>query len=220
MGVTRGLRHGVFPSLEHASVRFGAQFATVIDVGTSRGQFALFAHSRFPGAKLICFEPLPDARAVARKVLKGHRVELHGVALGSSRGETTLHVSARDDSSSLLPIGSQQVIAFPGTHETHEIVVSVDVLDAYLGETILRPCLLKIDVQGSELGALKGAGAGLARVDEILVEVSFVELYVGQALASDVISYLAEHDFRLIDVHSLVRAADGKALQADLLFRR
>jgi len=215
-----GLRDGVFPSLEHASVRFGAQFATVLDVGASRGQFALFALSRFPGAKLICFEPLPEARAIAHKVLEGRDIELHGVALGSSPGETALHVSARDDSSSLLPIGSQQIAAFPGTQESHEIVVSVDVLETYLAKDIARPCLLKIDVQGYELDVLRGAGLGLSCVDEIFVEVSFVELYTGQALADDVIRYLAEHGFRLTDIHDVVRAADGMALQADMLFGR
>jgi FkbM family methyltransferase len=216
--VAPGLREGVFPSLEHASVRFGAQFATVLDVGASRGQFALFALSRFPGAKVICFEPLPEARATARKVLTGRDVELHGVALGSSPGQTKLHVSAQDDSSSLLPIGSRQISAFPGTQESHEITVTVDVLDAYLHEGIARPCLLKIDVQGNELEALRGAATGLSYVGEILVEVSFVELYTGQALAGEVVRYLAEHDFRLVDVYSLVRDADGVALQADLLF--
>ncbi len=215
-----GLREGVFPSLEHASVPFGAEFATVLDIGASRGQFALFALARFPGAKLICFEPLPDARATAHRVLNGRDVELHGVALGAVRGEKTLNVSVHDDSSSLLPIGPEQTRAFPGTHESHKIVVSVDVLDAYLGEDIRRPCLLKIDVQGSELDTLKGAERSLSCVDEIFIEVSFVELYTGQALASEVICYLAEHDFELVDFSGLVRAANGTALQADLLFRR
>jgi FkbM family methyltransferase len=219
-GIAPGLRAGVFPSLEHASVRFGAQFATVLDVGASRGQFALFALARFPGAKLICFEPLPEARATARKVLREREVELYGVALGSLAGHTTLHVSAQDDSSSLLPIGSQQITAFPGTQESYEIVVAVDALDAYLNEAIARPCLLKIDVQGYELDVLRGAGAGLSHVDEILVEVSFVELYTGQTLAGEVVHYLVERDFRLVDAYGLTRAADGIALQADLLFRR
>jgi hypothetical protein len=52
------------------------------------------------------------------------------------------------------------------------------------------------------------------------VEASFAELYTGQARADAVISYLADRGIRLVDVHNLVREADGAALQADLLFRR
>lgn len=214
------LREGVFPSLEHTTVPFGMEFATVLDVGASRGQFALFARSRFRGAKIVCFEPLPEARATASRVLDDDDITLHGVALGVSSGQTELHVSARDDSSSLLPIGSQQVNMFPGTHETGTITVRVERLEKYLDDTIVRPCLLKLDVQGMELEVLRGAGPKLAHVDEVFVEVSFIELYTGQALAGDVIGYLAEHGLRLVDVHSVVRDSQGAALQADLLFRR
>jgi FkbM family methyltransferase len=215
-----GLRHGVFPSLEHNSVPFGSEFATVLDVGASRGQFALFALTKFPNARLICFEPLSEAYATLRKVITGQNVELHAIALGSLRSEATLHVSARDDSSSLLAIGVQQVATFPGTHEARTTKVTVDVLNTYLDNDLPRPCLLKIDVQGFELEVLKGAGDGLARVDEVLVEASFVELYTGQALADEVIGYLADRGLRLIDVHGVVRSTDGNALQADFLFRR
>jgi hypothetical protein len=131
-----------------------------------------------------------------------------------------MHVSAKDDSSSLLAIGAQQITTFPGTHEERTTEVTVDVLNTYLDEDLPRPCLLKIDVQGFELEVLRGAGDGLSRVDEVLVEASFVELYTGQALADEVVQYLAEHGLRLVDVLGIVRAVDGTALQADLLFRR
>jgi len=39
------LRSGVFPSLDHGAIRFGADHVTVVDVGLSHGQFALFALS-------------------------------------------------------------------------------------------------------------------------------------------------------------------------------
>ncbi len=214
------LREGVFPSLEHATIRFGQEFATVVDVGAARGQFALFALARFPGARLICFEPLPDAFATATRLLAHRRVELHAVGLGAVAGQATLHVSAQDDSSSLLPIGWRQVQAFPGTQERQAIVVNVDVLENYLPADLARPCLLKIDVQGSELDVLRGAGDALSVVDEVLVEASFAELYTGQARADEVIGYLAGRGLRLADIHGMVRDVDGVALQADLLFRR
>src|SRR5579862_4924354 len=78
----RGLRQGVFPSFEHADVPFGASFRTVVDVGTSTGQFALFALWRFPDAHLICFEPLPGSASVAQRVLPGTRARVHQAAVG------------------------------------------------------------------------------------------------------------------------------------------
>lgn len=219
--VRSGLRNRVFPSFEHEGVHFGAQFATVIDAGTSRGQFALFALWRFPCARLICFEPLPEAGAVASQVLPADRVVVHKVALGAARGSVALHVSSQDDSSSLLPIGQRQVDAHPGTEEIRQVTVPVDVLETYLADPVLRrPCLLKIDVQGAELDVLRGAGESLELVDEVLVEVSFVELYEGQPLAGEVVAYLAARGFALVDLTGLTRAKTGAALQADFLFRR
>ena len=218
--IRRAIRSGVFPSFEHASVPFAFDFATVVDAGASRGQFALFALWRFPRAHVICFEPLPEAANIARQVLPAERVKLHRVALGNLSGDATMHVSAQDDSSSLLPIGREQVKLVPGTAEARQIVVPVGRLEQYLGSDTERPCLLKIDVQGYELDVLRGAGPALDTVDEILVETSFVELYEGQPVADEVVSHLASRGFRLADVNGFSRRRDGQAVQAEFLFRR
>lgn len=217
---SRWLRWRVFPSLEHASVPFRHEFRTVFDVGASRGQFALFALARFPDAAVVAFEPLPQAHATAVKALAGLPVVIHNRALGATAGEAAFHVSRADDSSSLLPIASRQTTEFPGTEALHQIPVRVALLSSYLDENVVRPALLKLDVQGGELDVLIGAGSALSLVDEILVEASFVQLYEGQARADEVIAYVLRHDFRLVDVIALARASDGTALQADLLFRR
>ena len=219
--VQTGLRAGVFPSFEHDRVPFGFDFATVIDAGAARGQFALFALWRFPAAQVICFEPLPDEAGVAINVLPTDRATVYEVALGAARGKATLHVSAQSDSSSLLPIGSGQVAAFPGTEEVRQLIVPMDTLEPYLSEVhAKRPCLLKIDVQGFELEVLRGTGGALDRVDEVLVETSFVELYPGQPRVEEVIAFLAARGLRLVDISGLARAPTGEAVQADFLFRR
>lgn len=191
----------------------------MLDVGASRGQFALFASHRFPQARIICFEPLPGPAADLRRVM-GDQVEIHETAVGASAGTATINVSARDDSSSLLPIGSRQQHEFPGTGTERRIEVPVTTLDQAVGEDLTGPCLLKIDVQGLELEVLKGAASTLGRVDEALIECSFVELYEGQALADEVIGHLSETGLRLAGVHEVTHSADGSAIQADFLFRR
>jgi FkbM family methyltransferase len=209
---------GTMPSLEHEGIPFGHDFRTVIDVGASRGQFAAFAADRFPEASIICFEPLDEPADALERVL-GHRVEVHRLALGNEPGTATIHISARDDSSSLLPIGERQVAEFPGTGTAGVAEVSVSTLDDELPSGINRPCLLKIDVQGFEAEVLKGAGRVLAEVDEALIECSFVELYEGQALAPAVVEMMEDAGFVLINGTEFEGLGKTR-IQADLHFKR
>lgn len=212
------LRRGVLAATEHADSGLRLDVGTVIDVGASRGQFALFARRRWPSARIICFEPIPGAADKLQEVLGG-AVTLHRTALGSVEGASSLNISGADDSSSLLPIG-RQAVEFPGTRAVGTVTVPVGVLANHLHAALPGPVLLKIDVQGFELEVLHGAGDRLALVDEILCECSFVELYDGQPLASDVIRYLREHGFTLTRVSGLAYGESGRQLQADLLFHR
>ncbi len=218
-GYRQALRQGVAASVEHHSVPFGVDFRTVIDVGASRGQFALFAASRFPGARIVSFEPLPEPRAQLERVLDG-RVEVMPLALGAEPGSVLMNVSRQDDSSSVLAIGEAQRRNFPGTEAIDTLEVPISTLDATLDPPPERPCLLKIDVQGLELQVLKGAGKTLAGVDEALVECSFIELYEGQAMADEVVSLMLEAGLRLAGVHGLVSTAKGEPIQADFHFKR
>lgn len=216
----RALRFGVAASVEHRTVTFEHEVVTVLDAGAHSGQFAIFALDRFPNAALHCFEPLPDARQTLSRVLADvTRVKIHGVALGSERGQAELHVAQDDDASSLLRFrrGHSEVVG----PEVARVRVNVARLDQLLARaSISRPSLLKIDVQGFELEVLRGAEDLLVEIDEILVECSFGEFYEGQALADDVVSFLREKDFRFRGVFSLRRDRSGRCLQGDFLFVR
>jgi FkbM family methyltransferase len=216
------LRHGVAAAVEHDAVPFRGHFRTIVDVGANRGQFALVAARRYPAAALWCFEPLPEPRARLKAVI-GQRphTTISSTALSASAGTTEMHVTRRDDSSSLLPVSSRQHREFAGTEEVGLHRVETARLDEVIDETqITAPALLKIDVQGYELEVLKGAEALLGLFDTIIVESSFVEFYVGQPLATEVISFLTPMRWKLRGAYGVVYGSDGLCLQADLLFER
>ena len=97
-------RYGVLVGAEHRFV-LRPDLAMVVDIGANRGQFALAARRWSSDAKVVSFEPLPEAAKVFRKVFAGDSsVVLHQMAIGAEPGEARIHVSKRDDSSSLLPI--------------------------------------------------------------------------------------------------------------------
>jgi FkbM family methyltransferase len=211
------LQHGVAATLDHDTALGHDSFATVIDVGANKGQFAVYARIRWPNARLICFEPLPKPRAKLVRVTRG-QAEIHDCALGAEPGEGRMHLASRTDSSSLLALGARQKAIF-GMEESGELWVPIKRLDACVSTPLPRPFLLKIDVQGFELEVLKGATGLLPNLDAVYVEASYVELYEGQALHEEIERYLTDAGF-ILDGRYNTHLHQGEPVQADLLFRR
>lgn len=218
----RALRLGVAPTLEHRRVLGLINPQFVVDIGANRGQFALAARHAYPAAKIVSFEPLPGPAALYRAVFAGdERVMLVESAVGPKPGRVTMHVAGRDDSSSLLPIAAKQDELFPGTAEATQRAIRVTCLAEHLmAAKVTAPALLKLDVQGFELEALRGCDDLLHLFAWVYVECSFVELYVGQAFADSVIAWLRDRGFSLSGVYNMTYAADGQAIQADFLFEQ
>src|SRR3954451_18778412 len=107
------LRHGVAAAIEHAAIPYPLPYRVVIDVGANHGQFALFALERFPQARVICVEPLPESVARLHKAVRANpRVTVLPYAAGAASGEQEFYVTASDDSSSLLPVAPAATAAF------------------------------------------------------------------------------------------------------------
>ncbi len=194
---------------------------TVVDIGANRGQFAL-AVRNITRANIISFEPLPEVAAIFKKIFSGDpTVRLHIAAIGEKFEKRLIHLSARDDSSSLLEIGESQSILFPGTHKVGALEIEVRTLDFFLTQyEIVRPALLKLDVQGFELQALAGCKKLINNFDFVYCECSFVELYKNQKLADEVIEYLRSLNFSISGIYNPSYDRDGNCIQADLLFKQ
>jgi len=80
--------------------------------------------------------------------------------------------------------------------------------------------MLKIDVQGFELQALRGCEELLDCFTYIYVECSFTELYEGQALADEIIEWLRKRNFVLKGIYNPYYDANGVAIQGDFLFAK
>lgn len=56
--------------------------------------------------------------------------------------------------------------------------------------------MLKVDVQGAELDALRGATGELARIDCVKLEFNFAPMYDGQTRLPELFAFMDEHGFR------------------------
>ena len=215
----RALGLGIAPSIEHISAMRSRDFKTIVDVGANRGQFTLFARLFFPDAKIIAFEPLAAPADTFAHLFGGDgNVELKRTAVAEVTGTASIHVMTRDDSSSLLPPQAMQEEVFDVSAAGLEIIRTQRLGEALGGSHLARPALLKIDVQGSELAVLKGSSDMLQSFDAIFVECSYISLYVGQALATDIVTWLAGRGFSLCGVFNQYVDAKIGPVQADFLF--
>lgn len=214
------LKNGVAAAVEHrALLRSMPVVHTFLDIGADRGQFALVAHESHPNATILSFEPRP-----APKFLELFRdvrqVRLHQVAVSPQRGSVQMNISAREDSSSLLPISQTQTKIFPGTEQSGTAEVKCAPLTDFVGiDDLAGVVFAKIDVQGFELEVLKACEDVLARFSYIYIECSFIELYEGQPLAHEVTDWLHSRGFRLAGAYNTFYNQNGEAVQADLLFQ-
>jgi hypothetical protein len=81
--------------------------------------------------------------------------------------------------------------------------------------------MVKIDVQGFELNVINGGSNFLKKVNILLIEMSYDELYIGQALFDDIYMKLNQLGFRFKgNLMQVFNQNDGSVVYSDSIFIR
>jgi FkbM family methyltransferase len=192
----------------------GLHLGSVLDGGAAVGTWTREFKTVYPDARVLAVDPRDDVQPELQRMAQ----ELSGITvaktlLGESAGEAAFNEAL--DQSSMLPDPSGAAF---GTVKQ----VPITTIDALVQSTGFGwPDLIKLDVQGAELVALRGAGESLRHAQALLLELSFVEFQRGVPLFAEVVCWLRERGFRVYDIPSLWhRPLDGALGQGDFLFLR
>jgi FkbM family methyltransferase len=194
---------------------------TVIDVGANVGQFAVAASKLFPNVVVHSFEPNPECVSLLRRHVEPlGNVLVYPLALGDESGALDFHINSHSHSSSLLPLAENHSLAFPEARELNIIQVEVSTLDkVFCGNELSKPVMLKLDVQGYEAQALRGAIELLSRVDYVILEASFKPMYQGELLFMEIVHMMEGYGFTFLrPVGWLPDPHTGEIIQMDSLF--
>ena len=206
----------------HSIRQLPLQFQTVIDAGANVGQFARAATEFYPEANVISVEALPEVAKIFRENLKGRsQVRLIETALGNTEGTIVFYPHHYSQSSSALKVRPEHMERHISKKLLPPIEVPITRLDTLFPDgRIAKPALLKLDLQGYELEALRGGTSILAQCDCVLLETVFAEAYDGEPLFEEILGFMQANGFRFERPLAFLNDAKDQIYQMDALFVR
>jgi FkbM family methyltransferase len=168
-----------------------------VDVGANAGIYTLFAAAAVgPTGRVIACEPSPREQARLRANLALNdfpQVDVITMALGEAPGTATLRLAER-----YLAGHNSMFLTPPGPVE--EASIAVTTLDRILASSPRCDCV-KIDVEGAELLALRGATETLARCrPKLLIEFNPDTLAAAGTSAAEIAGWLGARGYRLFEI--------------------
>lgn len=189
---------------------------SILDVGANQGEWSRTAKAIFPSARCFLIEPQIEMQPDLDKFCQDFpesRWLLAGA--GAEIGELTLTVWDDLAGSSFLPSQTN-----PDT--ANQRTVPIVTIDQLLNDQKLSmPQLVKLDIQGYELEALKGATQLFGQVEVFILEVSLFAFLPGQPIFDQVIAFMRDRSYLVYDFPGFSRRPLDRALgQCDVCFVR
>ena len=212
------------PLARRARLLSRQRISLVLDVGANSGQYGRELRELGYRGRIVSFEPLAAAFGELQRSVRGDPAwETRNFALGDAPGRTEINVAANSYSSSLLGMLPAHLAAAPHSRYVGREAIEVRTLDAIF-PSLARPedrVHLKIDTQGFEKRVLAGAGASLASIATLQMELSLVRLYEGESLLGEMLAHAAGLGFELVALEpGFSDPESGRLLQVDALFQR
>lgn len=196
----------------------GLECRSILDVGAHYGQWSAMAAEPFPAARFFLIEPQVEMKPSLDAFCERHPgSRWFQAGAGAAPGELTLTIMGGYGGSSFLPEPSPDYEQGGGQRR-----VRVVTIDSLLEEgAIVMPELVKLDVQGFELEALRGGRRLFGPVEAFILETSLYRFMPGIPLFHEVIAFMAERDYYAYDFGGSLRRPYDRALgQTDVCFAR
>lgn len=196
----------------------GLKCTTLLDIGANKAEWSALFKTVYPKANCVLIEPLTDCEPELKIFVQQHPGSSYFLAAaGSANTESVITVWDDLYGSSLLPSADEQKLS-----KGKQRKITVRKMDDLLSENnIAAPEIVKIDVQGFELEALKGAASLFGKTELFILEVSLYEFddVPGMPEFYEVIDFMYQRGYVVYDFPGFLRRPfDGALGQCDVAF--
>jgi len=225
LGYLQALAKGEFKKdeFDYFKEMFGNRALVIYDVGANRGNTTRRFLEYFPAARIFAFEPFPAlVKEMQDQFMGNPNVVIDASGIAEKSGTQLFYVNTSIDTSSFLPSKLTGLNSDPQVKTREQITVPIKTIEDSLKENNLQHIhILKLDIQGSELNALKGASQLLKnkKIDLIYTEAYFIQQYVDQPLFPEIALYLLNYGYQLQDIYNPIYGK-GKLAWCDAVFVR
>lgn len=180
----------------HFMIRYLREEDSFLDIGANIGIYSIIAASKINSGSIYSFEALPENYARLQENIKLNRfqqVHAYPIAISDNKGTVALNIGEGDS----LPFISN-------SHTTNTISVATETLDNLLdNQDISQLTLAKIDIEGAELLALKGAANLLEKQRPIvwIMEINYTVNHFNYS-QQDVVDFLESYDYFLYEYNA------------------
>jgi FkbM family methyltransferase len=196
----------------------GLQCNTIVDVGANCASWSNLAKAIFPTSAFCLIEPQVEMQAQLAAFCAQTNNSHYFLAGAGSKHETLTLTIWDDLSGSSFLVTPDKKLKENGKQREVEIITIDDLIKQ---EIIGMPELIKLDIQGFELEALRGAESTFGHTEAYILEVSLFSFSEVQAhpIFSDVINFMLERGYVIYDFAGFSRRPlDGALAQCDICF--
>lgn len=190
-----------------------------VDIGANLGEYSLFAAKRLSSGKVLAFEPMPKMYVLLEENRALNQFENITIfKYGLSAQEDTLPIHEIENAHEGLST------FFPGDQKSRTITnVPLKVFDAEIdGFGVERIDFVKIDIEGSELSALKGAKKSIQKFKPlVMVEINQKTYGMAGYSIEDMFNFFAELSYSPFEITRTggLKATTRKPVLENIVFK-